>query len=493
MEEKKNYIKVERHKWPDEVAAEKKRTRKRFFIVFVCIACFVGGFMLSSLRQTSYGVSSQSKSEDSDKFNEIYNIMQNEWYFGKDVKNLSEFLMDNAINGLTSNEYDAHTNYLNSDSASQFLQKLEGSLVGIGIQYTNVGDDVMIKKVYLDSPAQKAGLKEGDLLKKISGISLKGKSLNEIADLAKGEEGSVATFIIDRDGKEMSFDITRETLSLTVYGYIKDGVGVLELSSFSERTHEEVEAYFKQFKKENVDRIVIDMRDNTGGYLNTVVKIASMLMEKDKVVIQEKDRDGKISESYTSEANRYEFDDIVVLVNEKTASASEALAACLKEQLEATIVGVTTYGKGTEQISKVFSDGTYLKYTVAEWLTPNGNSINLKGITPDVVVENDLALTYKFVSEDASYQVDSVGENVKLAQIYLKFLGYNIDRVDGYFSSVTLDALHQFAKDTNVNKQDVIDQELVEKLYKKATQTYASDSEKYDIQLKKAIEVAHGK
>lgn len=494
MEENKNYIRVERHKWPDEIEAEKKRTRKRFLIILCCILCFAAGFGLSSFGHISMSnAKTNSDSGNTEKFNEIYNIMKNDWYFGKDIENLNEFLLDNAINGLTSNDYDAHTNYLNADSASQFLQKLEGSMVGIGIQYSMVGDSAMITKVYLDSPAEKAGLREGDVLKKVSGISLEGKTLEEIGELAKGEEGSVATFIIERDGKELSFDITRATISITTYGYVRDQVGILELSSFSERTHEEVEAYFKKFKEANIAHIIIDMRDNTGGYLDTVIKIASMLLNKGEVVIQEKNRDGKINESLTTGGTKYNFDKIVLLVNENTASASEALTACLKEQIGASIVGTTTYGKGTEQISKVFADGTYLKYTVAEWLTPNGNSINLKGIKPDMEVKNDEALTYTFDPENKSYELDSVGENVKAAQIYLKFLGYTMDRTDGYYSNTTFNAVEQFQKDQNINVDGIINEALLNTLYKKTAQLYAKDTAKYDIQLMKAIEVANGK
>lgn len=494
MEDNKNYIKVERHKWPDEIEAEKKRTRKRFLIVLSCIICFVAGFGLSAFSNINIsGITNSSQNTNSDKFNEIYEIMQNDWYFGKDIENLNEFLLDNAINGLTTNDYDAHTNYLTSDSADRFIQKLEGSMVGIGVQYRYIGEQAMITRVYLNSPAEKVGLQAGDSIKKVNGISVEGKTLEEIADLVKGEEGTVVTVIIDRNGEELSFDITRETINYTSYGYVRDNVGILELSSFSERTHEESEVYFKRFKDENIDNIIIDMRNNTGGYLNTVIKIASMLMDEGKIVIQEKDRDGKIKELKTTGGTQYKFDNIVLLVNENTASASEALAACLKEQIDAKIVGAQTYGKGTEQISKIFSDGTYLKYTIAEWLTPNGNSINLKGITPDVEVQNADAISYAFTPEDASNKVDSVGANVKYAQMYLEFLGYTIDRKDGYFSNVTLTALNQYEKDNGLNINGVINKDVLTAMNEKCVQLYTLNIEKYDIQLAKAIEVSHGK
>lgn len=494
MEDNKNYIRVERHKWPDEIEAEKKRTRKRFLIILCCILCFATGFGLSTFTNINIsGITNASQNTNSEKFNEIYEIMQNDWYFGKDIENLNEFLLDNAINGLTSNDYDAHTNYLTSDSADRFIQKLEGSMVGIGVQYRYIGEQAMITRVYMNSPAEKVGLQIGDSFKKVNGISVEGKTLEEIADLVKGEEGTVVTVIIERNNEELSFDITRETINYTSYGYIRDDVGILELSSFSERTHEEVEAYFKQFKDAGIDDMIIDMRNNTGGYLNTVIKIASMLMDEGKIVIQEKNRDGKIKELKTTGGTQYKFASIVLLVNENTASASEALAACLKEQIDAKIVGAQTYGKGTEQISKIFSDGTYLKYTVAEWLTPSGKSINLKGIAPDVEVQNADAISYAFAPEDTKNKVDSVGANVKFAQMYLAFLGYTIDRKDGYFSNATLAALNQYEKDNGLSINGVINKDVLTAMYEKCVQEYTLNIEKYDIQLAKAIEVSHGK
>ena len=494
MDSKKNYIRVERHKWPDEIAAEKKRTRKRFAIIASCIVFFFAGFGLSSLTNGNLTFSKSSTTEvsDSEKFNEIYDIMKNQWYFGKDIENLSSFLIDNAIQGLISNEYDAHTNYLEAETASQFMQKLEGSMVGVGIEYTTIYDEPMITKVFIDSPAEKSGLKEGDIVKKINGIELKEKSSTEISSLAKGEEGTVATFEIERNGKKKTFDITRASISMTVYGYEKQNTAILELTSFSERSHEEVESYLTKFKKNGYHDLVIDLRDNSGGYLSTAINIASFFMEEGSVVIKEENRDGSLVEYKTKNSTHFNFDHVVILVNENTASASEALTACLKEQIGATVVGVNTYGKGTVQQPKVFSDGSYFKYTTAEWLTPSGEKINKKGIQPDIEVKLDEARTYRFQEDDQQYQMDSVGDNVKTAQIYLNFLGYQVDRKDGYYSNETLAAVKQYQEEQNQEVDGIIDNDLVMSLLSSTQREWSMNEEQYDVQLKKAIEVAHG-
>ncbi len=494
MDNKKNYIHVQRHKWPDEIAAEKKQTRKRFAIVLLCALFFVGGFSASyfsgSLQTQN---TSASKEGDATKFNEIYDIMKNDWYFGKDIENLDTFLMENAIVGLTGNEYDAHTNYLNKEEAKSFTQKLEGAIVGIGIEYTTINDYILVTKVFADSPAKKGGIKEGDIFIKADGISLEKKTLKEVEKLIVGEEGTSVTITLLRDGKELEKKLVRASVNTSVYGYNKDGVGILELSSFSQNSAQETELYLQQFQKEGLKNIVIDMRDNTGGYINTTIDIASLFMEAGKVVLQEETRDGEIKTYKTKEKDVYDFSNIVVLVNEQTASAAEVLTACLNENLGVEVVGSKTYGKGTVQVPKMFSDGSYFKYTIAEWLTPKGEKINNKGITPTIVVETPKALRFQYAKDDKSYKVDSVGDNVASAQVMLSFLGYQIDREDGYYSNATLAAVQAFQKDNGMKVDGVISPELVQKLMEKVRVKWLRDENTLDTQLIKAMEVANGK
>lgn len=494
MEDNKNYIHVKRHKWPDEIEAEKKQTRKRFAIVLLCTAFFVFGFSASYFsgaiqRQSSAG----SDGNDTSKFNEIYNLMKNEWYFGKDVKDLDTFLMENAIVGLTTNEYDAHTNYLDTESAKSFTQKLEGSIVGIGIEYTTVNDNILITKVFANSPAQSGGLQSGDIIAKVDGIAVEKKNLKEVEKLIKGKEGTSVTLSILRSGETLEKKLTRASVNTTVYGYEKDGTAILELSSFSQHSAEGTQTYLDQFKKEGLTKLVIDMRGNTGGYITTAVDIASLFVEEGKIVLQEEARDGEIKLYKTKQQDVYQFDKLVVLVDGQTASASEVLTACLSENIGATVVGSKTYGKGTVQIPKMFSDGSYFKYTVAEWLTPNGEKINNKGITPDIEVNLPKALTYQYAKDDNTYKVDSVGDNVASAQVMLSFLGYQVDRDDGYYSDATWNAVKAYQKDNDQKVNGEISPAFVEQLLEKVRVKWLRDAKVEDTQLIKAMEVANGK
>lgn len=486
MSEKK-YIRVERYKWPDEIEAEKKETRRRFKSFLLCALCLALGISIGAVAfKTVETVNNSSQS----KLSTIYEIMEEEWYFGKDIENLDTYLLNNAIYGLTTNEYDIHTNYMDEERASEYLAKLEGSVVGIGITMTIVEDIPLITRVFASSPAENAGLKQGDIIHKIDGMSVKGKTLDEIADLTKGKAGTKVTYEVLRDNKSMVMEMTRESVNTTAYGYRKNDVAVLDIESISENTDQEVEFYLMKFKNENVNRIVLDLRGNTGGYVSTVINICSLFMDKGKTVFYESDKDGNVSEYKTKKSNVYTFDKIIILVDENTASAAEVMATCLREQVNATLVGVTTYGKGTVQVSHQFNDGSYIKYTIAEWLTAEKEKINKVGVSPDVVSALHPVLSHSIKKSSDVCKIDSVNALVKDAQLCLDFLGYDVDRMDGYYSQATLNALHAFQKDYGLTISEEIDYALVEKLVGKINYKWITEQETLDTQLLDAIEEA---
>ena len=244
MSEKK-YIRVERYKWPDEIEAEKKETRRRFKSFLLCALCLALGISIGAVAfKTVETVNNSSQS----KLSTIYEIMEEEWYFGKDIENLDTYLLNNAIYGLTTNEYDIHTNYMDEERASEYLAKLEGSVVGIGITMTIVEDIPLITRVFASSPAENAGLKQGDIIHKIDGMSVKGKTLDEIADLTKGKAGTKVTYEVLRDNKSMVMEMTRESVNTTAYGYRKNDVAVLDVESISENTFRTIHPFSISFR-----------------------------------------------------------------------------------------------------------------------------------------------------------------------------------------------------------------------------------------------------
>ncbi|MDE6195865.1 MAG: peptidoglycan-binding protein, partial [Erysipelotrichaceae bacterium] len=191
----------------------------------------------------------------------------------------------------------------------------------------------------------------------------------------------------------------------------------------------------------------------------------------------------------------YTFDQIVVLINQNTASASEVLTAALKEYKDVSIVGVKSYGKGTVQVPLLLNDGSIFKYTTAQWLTPNGNKINGVGISPDYEIKLDEALTVGGISlnTEERYEADTVSRAARLVQIYLKFLGYNVDRNDEYFSLQSSQALRSYQQDMGLEVDGVISDKVVASLLSSCAKKWREEKSVLDVQMKKAMEVVHGR
>lgn len=489
MEDNKKYIKLERHKWPDEIEQEKKQTKRRIILVVACVLFFSLGFGVAYFGKGTNTMEGGNASVESEKLNEIYNTMRSEWYFGKDIEDIDTFLLDNAIKGLLTNEQDAHSQYFGVEESESFMQGLEGDFVGIGITYTSINNETMVMKVYANSPAKKAGIQSGDVVTKVNGIDIRGKTSEEVSKLTLGEEGTTIAIEIKRGNETKELEMKRETFSISSDSYVKDGVGVIVIDSFAEKTHLDVEESLRAFKKDNITKVIIDVRNNGGGLVSSAVEIASLFMDSDKVVIYEEEKDGTMKSYKTKGRSTYSFDQVSVLVNEGTASASEALIACLKDNIQATVVGTKTFGKGTVQTPIFFEDGSIFKFTVAEWLTPNKEKIHKKGITPDVVVENDAIFNTPVNKDGKEYKVDTVGEGVKNMQIYLKHLGYSIDRVDGYYSNTTLEAVKKYQKENGMEDNGFITESLFVSAYSQVIKEMVLQPDVYDLQLKKAIEL----
>ncbi len=481
-------VKIERHKWPDEVKADKKQNRSRkITIITVAFAFFIMGM---SFSKTFLG---SGRGNTNDKSALIEQIMNSEWYFGKDIEDLETKVQDNGFYGMTSFEVDPHTTYMSAEEMSQYTTNLSGTYVGIGVQYYEFeSGSFIIQRVFENSPAQKVGLEAGDIMIAVSGISIVGEDIKEISSMVMGNEGTEVTITILRDNKEMDFTMKRGKVLHSVFGLeLEDNIGYIELDQFGESTAEEVLNYLEKFEGKD-SQLIIDLRDNGGGYLNSVVDIASYFIEKDKVVLITEGRNGSQVEQKTNSDKQFTFDEIVVLINGGTASASEVLTAALSEHLDnVTVVGTLSYGKGTVQQSRMFNDNSAIKYTTAEWLTPNGNKIHRVGITPDVISELHPIITNGFAAyiEDSTFKYDSVGSSVQVMQEALDFLGFKVDRRDGYFDRSTETALKEFQASVNFASDGVLTQDVYDSLTSRVIREWTANKNSYDIQLDKAIEI----
>ncbi len=491
MENKKVVrYKLVRHKWPDEIEAEKRKRRKRIGIIGICILCFMGGFLLNvTIHQTS-----DTSSSEFQKFEEIYKIMKNNFYFGKDQENFSETLLDGAINGMAEAGGDIHTMYLDNEQTQSFTSSIEGSFVGIGVRYYSVDDSTfLVDSVVKNSPAEEAGILSGDQLYAIDGTVCEKMTTDDVQNLITNSKSDTISIEIIREGKHQKIDVEKRMVQDSVFSDMKGDTAILELDSFAETSGEDIKSHLDSFQKAECSSLIVDLRDNSGGYLKSVQQIASYLLPENTVIFKEETKDGAQEEFKTLEGyKQYTFDKVVVLVNNNTASAAEVLTAALREHLGATVVGVTTYGKGTVQVPLTFKDGTMFKYTTAEWLTPSGEKINGKGITPDVEVKLDDAfyINAPIMKSDEVYKPDTVNKAALSVQTYLKFLGYPVDRCDEYFSLASSEALKQYQKDKGLEVTGNIDAKTLSSLLSSCAVKWHTE-EALDLQMKKALELAN--
>lgn len=489
MEEEKIVYKLKKQ----PLASEKKELRakrvRRILTVALCVSFLALGVFIG-LTASSLGHDDVSKGGQIDaKWQEITNYMNGYWLYGNDYADLEQTLHDNAFYGMTSFADDPYTSYMSNEDYTNFANSINMSIVGIGISYVQFDDMSTIVRVIKDSPAEIAGLQAGDLIQRIDGVDVAGKTTDEIQDLALGDEGSVVKVEVVRDGKQLTFDIVRSPINATVYAYVEADHVVLDIDSFGESTYNECINYLDEYQ--DYEKIIIDLRDNTGGYQTSVQQVANLFLGEDVLVMLQEFKSGLV-EKYNTIGSVYypNFKELVVLVNENTASAAEVLAIALKQQhTNTTLVGTTTFGKGVVQSSFVLSDGSVLKVTSSKWLAPNGEWINGVGVTPDIEVFLDEILyeKYTLMQEDEQYDLDSVSYYAKIAADGLKFLGYDVKRHDGYFDTSLKAALKAFQSDKGFEANGILDAQTYETIVSNVIKEWAMNPAK-DLQMLAAVE-----
>lgn len=339
--------------------------------------------------------------DDLKEFKDTYNHIINSYV--EDVD--KEGLIDAAIEGMYNYLGDEYSIYMDQETTTDLQEQLSGEYTGLGIEIatyiTKDGYKNVINKVFENSAAEKAGLKEGDVLLKLDEHDLTKSDSAFISSTVKYGTKEEFTITYSRDEKENTVTIKRGYVFINSVNSKEDNkIGIITIDTFSATIPDQVRDAVNGFS-DKVTSVIIDLRDNTGGYLSSAYNTADLFIEKGKVVYQLKDKNNNISKYEAKTGVLRRFDKIVVLINENSASASEILAIALKESANATIVGETSYGKGTVQETEQLSSGSMVKYTSSYWLSPNGNSINKLGIKPDVEVK------------DSNKQLDKAKETIR--------------------------------------------------------------------------------
>lgn len=324
------------------------------------------------------------------EFIENYNKIVNNYVDDVDKNEL----IQNAIKGMYNYLGDDYTMYIDEEESENLEDQLAGEYTGLGVEIaTYILEDGantnIITKVFKDSSAEKAGLKVGDIIIKIDDIDLKDKTSSFIADKIKNGTAESFTLTYIREKKENTITIKKSHVYInSVNTQIYDNTLYMKIDTFSLTIKDQVEKEIKKLDSK-ITSLIIDLRDNTGGYLNSANDTAELFLDKGQIIYQLKNKSGIVTK-YTSKNDKIrEFKKIIILVNETSASASEVLTLALKENINAIVVGEKTYGKGTVQDKSTLSNGSIVKFTTSYWLSPKGNSINKIGITPDYKVEKE--------------------------------------------------------------------------------------------------------
>lgn len=360
------------------------------FVITFCGTIFLYGKYLSNkgLMINSY------KSSESivDQINALRTVIEEKYKGEIDDDKLTQAALKGYVEGLG----DEYTEFLTSDEWEDLDSSLS-EFVGIGVymsQLKSTNETIIIGTIDDDTPAAKAGIKAGDIIKEINLEDVSTKGSEYISSKIKGTAGSTVKIKVLRGEEELTFDVERAEIKVykIKHEMLQNNIGYIDFDSFTDTSYNEFKAAYEDLKNNGATSLIVDLRNNTGGYVDSVLNIADMFVDSGKALLITEDKNGN---RYTqSSKNTKEIDmPVVVLVNEYTASASEILTGILKDYKLATIVGTTTYGKGV--IQEVYPDvlgkdiGGALKVTVSEYFTPNGNKINKVGIEPDEKVELD--------------------------------------------------------------------------------------------------------
>ncbi|MDR1150055.1 MAG: S41 family peptidase [Clostridiales bacterium] len=363
--------------------------KKNFIIGFILglFFCFVFNFILSSnLLAFDKEVNIDSK------IKKIISIIDRHYINDYDKKNAGENLYNTFLNSLG----DPYTSYMNENIFSNFMQQTEGSYVGIGAILTIDPEDkkITIINIYENSPAEKSGLLSGDKILQLDKKIVTQENFDETVNNLKGKTNTQVCLKIYRPSENKILDIfiTREEINIpTVKGKIfESNIGYLRITNFDRNTHQQFMDEYNNISKNNVTSLIIDLRNNPGGLLDSVIKIADEIVPKGTILYTE---DKSKNKRYFYSDDKYINMPIVVLVNKNSASASEVLSGAVKDLKRGILVGETTYGKGLVQNLFPLGDGSAIKVTIAKYYTPSGVCIDGKGIVPDykIRMDNDLS------------------------------------------------------------------------------------------------------
>ncbi len=380
-----------------EVIVERRSGFSISEVIIIMIIAIMFGFLLGNIVNFVVFDKGSSSGDELDELVSTYDNIVNNYYDDVD----KEELIDAGIQGMINYLDDPYATYFSGDASDEFNEELAGTYEGIGIEVMLSDNVFTVGSVFVNSPASKAGVKNGDIITKVNDTDISGKSLSDVVSMINSKKKAELT--INRNGEELSFELSRDTIEVPVVSsevYENNGkkIGYIKIDLFSLKVYNQFNKALKALEKQNIEGLVIDVRDNPGGYLSQVKEILCLFLDKKQVLyqLQTKEETEKIYGTKKSVDRDYP---VSVIINDESASASEILASAFKESYGSHIVGINSYGKGTVQSASDLNSGDTIKYTVQKWLTPDGNYINDKGVVPtdrvETVLQDGETLTYE--------------------------------------------------------------------------------------------------
>ncbi|HHW57148.1 MAG TPA: S41 family peptidase [Clostridia bacterium] len=448
-------------------------------LTFVIVISLLFGLPIRVLAQPSTPLQTDE---------ELYNDLA-------DIGSIMKYIIDNYIGDVTYQQLkeaalkgifsslDEYSTYFTKGEFGDFTRGTSGVFSGTGMVLTEKNGQIIVDSVIESSPAEKAGVKSGYIIKAVDGKSVEGMKINEVVNKIIGEEGTKVKVTFDIGGTLKEIELTRQIIYVNPVSYkITDEIGYIKITEFNENTTSNMAKALVYMDKNNVNKIVLDLRNNPGGLLTEAVSVANFFIPHGVVVTVER-KNGEKDEyySYLSQP-KYK---LAVLINNGTASASEIVAGAIQDTKVGLLIGENSFGKGTVQSVVPLPEGDGFKLTIARYKLPSGRYIDKNGLTPDIIVVNTTySVDLKFTKE---LKIGSRGTEVKLLQYQLNLLKFNAGIEDGIFGPKTERAVEELQKQTGLPVTGIFDKNTYDAMVKMLQELNAKDS-----QLEKAIEVLKG-
>ncbi|GGD76501.1 S41 family peptidase [Paenibacillus nasutitermitis] len=473
------------NKYGRQEANQRRNVNLVLLVVVACALGFIGG-RISMMAQ--YPVLKEAAFRN---LSYAYTEIMDNYLNGA----TSKALVEGATEGMVASLDDPYSVYLSGDKGEQYVQSYEDTFVGIGVEIREQDGEFIIENTIKDAPAEKAGLKSGDVFLSVDGKTAKGITLADLKQLVQGKEGSTAKLMIRRQGmnEPLEVPVTRGAVPVhTVTFEMKEGqIGEISITRFAEKTGDEFKEAVTKLQQLGMKSLLIDLRGNPGGLLTPTVEIANLFVPKGETILQVVYKDEKQVITHKSEQKTPWKLPLAILVDDHTASSAEVLTAALKTTANASVIGQKTFGKGIVQNFRQLKGGSVLKLTEAQWRSPDGQWIHKKGIEPTIAVEAPSYTLLPRLPAGLLIKEGDYGDKVQTVQTMLSTLGYSAGAGNGIFDEGTAAAVKKFQRDEALPDNGAVNDRTAYRITARLMEKY----KKEDPQLRAALKAlqAEGK